>query len=193
MGAGSAICWLLSAPLALAHTDTSGAGSFGSGFKHPWSGLDHMAAMIAVGLWGAQLGLPAKWLLPVVFPLIMAVGGFLGLIGIPLPGVEIGIGVSALLLGVMVAAEAKPKNLAGPAILVGVFGLFHGHAHGTELPAGESGLYYSIGFVAATGLLHGCGIGIGEIGRWRAGRKLLRILGALIAFGGLYFLWHAFR
>jgi urease accessory protein len=186
-----AALWLATAPAAWAHTDTSGAGSFGSGFKHPWSGLDHMAAMVAVGLWGAQLGVPAKWLLPVTFPLIMAVGGFLGLVGIPLPGVEIGIGASALLLGAVVAAELKPKNLVWPAALVGVFGLFHGHAHGTELPAGGSGLFYSVGFVIATGLLHACGIGIGEIGRWAPGKNALRGFGAVIAVAGGYFVWRA--
>jgi len=189
--AATTALWLVAASDASAHVATGGSGSFGSGFMHPWSGLDHMAAMIAVGLWGAQLGAPAIWLLPVTFPLIMAVGGFLGLVGIPLPGVEIGIGASALLLGLMVAAEVKPKNLAWPAVLVGVFGLFHGHAHGTELPAGESGLFYSVGFVIATGVLHACGIGIGEIRRWAPGGKVLRVLGAVIALGGVVFLWRA--
>ena len=106
--------------------------------------------MIAVGLWGAQLGPPALWLLPVTFPMVMAVGGFLGLLGVALPGVEIGIALSALLLGLMVAIEGKPP-LVVAAALVGVFAIFHGHAHGTELPAGQSGLAYSIGFVVATG------------------------------------------
>jgi urease accessory protein len=182
------ILWLVSAPLALAHAGGNSVGGFGSGFKHPWSGLDHIAAMVAVGLWGAQLGAPAIWMLPVAFPLVMAMGGFLGLIGIPLPGVEIGIGASALLLGIAVAFELKPKNLAWAAALVGFFGLFHGHAHGTELPAGENGLTYSLGFVIATGVLHGCGIAIGETRRWIAGATVLRALGAVIAVGGVYFL-----
>jgi urease accessory protein len=149
--------------------------------------------MVAVGLWGAQLGAPAIWLLPVAFPLVMAVGGFLGLLGIPLPGVEIGIGASALLLGLAVAAEFNPKNLAWAAALVGFFGLFHGHAHGTELPPGENGFFYSLGFVIATGVLHGCGIGLGEIRRVTAGAKILRALGAVIALGGVYFLVQAGR
>ncbi|MGC4071555.1 MAG: HupE/UreJ family protein [Nibricoccus sp.] len=191
---GATALWIASAPAAWAHVDTAGAtGGFGSGFKHPWSGLDHVAAMVAVGLWGAQLGKPAIWLLPVTFPLVMAIGGFFGLVGIPLPGVEIGIGVSALLLGTMVAAEVKPKNIAWPAVLVGVFGLFHGHAHGTELPAGENGLYYSLGFVIATGTLHACGIAIGEIHRWASGKIILRVCGAIIALGGVFFLWTAFH
>ena len=93
--------------------------------------------MIAVGLWGAQLGAPAIWLLPVTFPMVMAVGGFIGLVGIPLPGVEIGIALSALLLGLMVASEAKP-SLAIAATIVAFFAIFHGHAHGTKLPAGRA-------------------------------------------------------
>lgn len=184
---------LVLAPAAQAHVEHGEAGGFASGFKHPWSGLDHIAAMIAVGLWGAQLGPPAVWLLPVTFPLIMSVGGFMGLIGIPLPGVEIGIGCSALLLGLMVCLEVKPKNLLWPAVLVGIFGLFHGHAHGTELPPGENGLLYSIGFVIATGTLHACGIAIGLIHRWSAGRTALRVCGATIALGGVYFLVEALR
>ncbi len=185
--------WLVSAPLALAHVNGDATGGFGSGFEHPWSGFDHIAAMVAVGLWGAQLGAPAIWMLPVAFPLVMAVGGFLGLIGVPLPGTEIGIGASALLLGIAVAAEIRPKNLIWAAALVGVFGLFHGHAHGTELPPGENGLFYSLGFVIATGVLHGCGIAIGEIRRWRGGAKVLRMLGVVIALAGVYFLVQAFR
>jgi urease accessory protein len=186
--------WCLTAlPLAQAHIEHGEAGGFSSGFKHPWSGLDHITAMVAVGLWGAQLGLPAIWLLPVVFPLIMAIGGFMGLVGIPLPGTEIGIGLSALALGIMVAAEVKPKHLVGPAILVGIFGLFHGHAHGTELPPGESGLLYSIGFVMATGTLHACGIAIGYIHKWKAGQIAVRVLGGVIAVVGAYFVREAFR
>ena len=187
----AAALWLALTPAAQAHIERGEVGGFASGFKHPWSGLDHIAAMVAVGLWGAQLGAPAIWLLPVTFPMVMAVGGFMGLVGIPLPGVEIGIGLSAFLLGIMVAGEVKPKNLVWPATLVGVFGLFHGHAHGTELPPGQSGLLYSIGFVVATGTLHGCGIAIGVIHRWTTGRKLLRIAGVAIALGGAYFLWMA--
>lgn len=188
---GAAAALLASAPLAQAHIEHGEAGGFASGFHHPWSGLDHIAAMVAVGLWGAQLGAPAIWLLPVTFPLVMSVGGFLGLIGVPLPGVEIGIGLSALLLGLMVCGEVKPKQLWWPAVLVGVFGLFHGHAYGTELPPGQSGLLYSMGFVLATGTLHGCGIALGLVHRWPAGRVALRVGGAVIALGGFYFLWAA--
>jgi urease accessory protein len=171
----------------------SGGGGLGSGFKHPWSGADHVIAMVAVGLWGAQLGKPAIWLLPIVFPLVMAVGGFLGLIEIPLPGVELGIATSGLLLGLMVALAVRPRTLIWPATLVGVFGLFHGHAHGAELPQGGSGLLYSVGFVIATGILHGCGIAIGEVFRYTAGKIVLRLLGALIAMGGAWFVFQTVR
>jgi urease accessory protein len=187
------IAWLACSPAAQAHIQKGEVGGFASGFKHPWSGLDHIAAMVAVGVWGAQLGKPAIWLLPVTFPLIMSVGGFMGLVGIPLPGVEIGIGASAFLLGLMVAFEVRPRHLVWPAVLVGVFGLYHGHAHGTELPPGESGLLYSIGFVVATGTLHACGIAIGEVHRWAAGRNVLRACGAAITLIGVYFLWEAIR
>jgi urease accessory protein len=146
--------------------------------------------MISVGLWGAQLGAPAIWLLPVTFPMVMAFGGFLGLLGVPLPGVEYGIALSAILLGLMVAGEARPA-LWVAAVLVGFFAIFHGHAHGAELPPGQNGLTYSIGFVIATGLLHATGIGIGLAHRWPAGRIALRVAGAAVAAAGLVFLWRA--
>ena len=94
--------------------------------------------MIAVGIWGAQLGNPAMWVLPVTFPMVMSLGAMMGLLGIPLPGIEIGIALSAILLGVMVVGEIRPK-LVIAALFVGFFAIFHGHAHGTELPAGQSG------------------------------------------------------
>ena len=100
------------------------------------------------------MGNPAIWVLPITFPMVMSFGAMMGLLGIPLPGIEIGIAVSAILLGVMVLGEVKPKLIIA-AIMVGVFAIFHGHAHGTELPAGQSGLLYSMGFVIATGILHG--------------------------------------
>ena len=144
-----------------AHIVAGEGEGFLSGFKHPISGLDHILAMVSVGLWGAQLGAPAIWLLPVTFPIVMAFGGFLGLIGVPFPGVEVGIAMSALLLGAAVMTQWRPPLFAAAA-LVGVFALFHGHAHGAELPPGESGLLYSVGFVIATGLLHLIGIAVGD-------------------------------
>ncbi|UCD82156.1 MAG: HupE/UreJ family protein [Desulfobacterales bacterium] len=181
---------LATAVPAFAHVQQGQAQGFLTGVHHPVSGLDHVLAMIAVGLWGAQLGLPAVWLLPVAFPMMMAFGGFLGLLGLPLPGVEIGIALSAMLLGFMVAQEVKP-SLVAAVLIVAFFAVFHGHAHGTELPAGQSGLLYSIGFVAATGLLHGVGIAIGLVHRWQAGRLALRGAGSLVCAAGLYFLVRA--
>jgi len=173
-----------------AHVGSGATGGFLTGLQHPVSGLDHVIAMLAVGLWGAQLGAPAIWLLPVVFPMMMAMGGMLGLMGIPIPGVEIGIAVSAVVLGFMVLAEARLKiQLA--MVIVAFFAMFHGHAHGTELPAGQSGLIYSIGFVAATGCLHGMGIAIGLIHRWQAGRLALRGAGSIVCAAGIYFLVRA--
>jgi len=189
MLAGAALLPLLASPL-LAHTGKGHVAGFLSGFQHPWSGLDHVAAMVAVGIWGAQLGSPAIWVLPVAFPMLMAVGGVLGLLGVPLPGIEIGIALSALFLGVMVLGERRPR-LAVAVAVVGVFALFHGHAHGTELPAGQSALLYSMGFVIGTGTLHGVGIGMGLAHRWPAGKVLLRAAGACIAIAGLVFLWQA--
>jgi urease accessory protein len=182
---------VISAEPLLAHDQFGQAQGFLAGLRHPVSGLDHVFAMIAVGLWGAQLGAPAVWLLPVTFPMVMAVGGFLALGGIPLPGVEIGIAMSALLMGLLVASAAKPP-LAAAAVIVGFFAIFHGHAHGTELPAGQSGLAYSIGFVVATGALHASGIVLGVAHRWRAGEDAVQAAGVVIALGGLAFLWRAF-
>jgi urease accessory protein len=178
---------LLLCESALAHAQKGQAAGFVTGLMHPISGLDHVVAMIAVGLWGAQLGRPAIWVLPVTFPLVMSFGGFLGLIGVPLPGAEIGIALSALLLGLAVATAWRPP-LWVAAVMVGFFAIFHGYAHGTELPPGESGLTYSLGFVMATGCLHAIGIGIGVIHKWPAGRIVLRGLGGLVAAAGVYFL-----
>lgn len=182
---------LLSPAAAAAHVEGSAAGGFLSGVGHPVSGLDHVLAMVAVGLWGAQLGAPAVWILPVAFPMVMAFGGMLGLAGLGLPGVEFGIAVSAVALGGAVLAEARPP-LTVAVLLVGFFAIFHGHAHGTELPEGANGLHYSIGFVVATGFLHAAGIAIGLIHRWPTGRVALRCGGAVVAVVGGYFVLEAF-
>jgi len=175
---------------AFAHAQSGPAAGFLTGFLHPIAGPDHVLAMVAVGLWGAQLGAPAIWLLPVTFPVVMAFGGFLGLLGVPLPGVEVGIAASAILLGAAVMSERRPPLYAAAA-LVGFFAIFHGHAHGTELPPGASGLLYSLGFVVATGCLHAIGIAIGAIHRWPAGRVALRIAGGGVGLAGIFFLWRA--
>ncbi len=161
-----------------------------AGLLHPVSGVDHVLAMVAVGLWGAQLGAPAIWLLPLTFPLVMAFGGALGLMGMPLPGAEIGIALSACVLGLAIVTAWRPALWAAAGI-VGFFAIFHGHAHGTELPAGADALTYSLGFVAATGALHACGIGVGVIQRWRPGQVVLRATGAGVAAAGAASLWRA--
>lgn len=176
---------LLASP-AFAHTGNVGGG-FASGFAHPLFGPDHVVAMVAVGLWGAFLGAPAIWLLPVVFPLVMAFGGALGILGVPIPGIEIGIALSAVALGLMVAGAAKPP-LWFAASIVGAFAIFHGHAHGAELPGDADAVAYSFGFVIATGLLHLCGIAIGLLARWPAGRLVVRGAGGVIALVGVAYL-----
>lgn len=184
------LVWVLCPVAAFAHTGGGEAAGLVSGLRHPVSGLDHVLAMVAVGLWGAQLGKPAVWILPVTFPMVMACGGMLGLLGVNLPGIEVGIALSAIALGFMVLREAKP-NLWAAALLVGFFAIFHGHAHGTELPPGANGLLYSLGFVVATGVLHAVGIGIGAIHRWPTGRVALRVAGGVVMAGGGVFLWRA--
>jgi urease accessory protein len=181
--------WLVlaSGNCVFAHGDGDIRGGFASGISHPIRGLDHVVAMLAVGLWGAQLGAPAIWVLPIAFPLVMAFGAAMSLMGFPLPGVEIGIAFSAIVLGLMVLIESRPP-LAVSLSLVAVFALFHGHAHGGELPHGESGLAYSLGFVLGTGLLHAVGIGIGCLGHWSWGKNCLRAAGALVMVSGVYFL-----
>lgn len=177
---------LLAAPAA-AHSEGGLAGGFASGFLHPVGGPDHVVAMVAVGLWGAFLGAPSIWLLPVTFPLVMAVGGALGVLGLPLPMVEEGIAASALVLGLMVALAVRPP-LWVAAVIVGFFALFHGHAHGTELPEAADAVAYSVGFVIATGLLHLAGIALGLLVASRVGRIAVRTAGAAIALAGLAFL-----
>ena len=172
---------------ASAHAETGTVGGFISGFKHPINGLDHIVAMVAVGLWGAFLGGRAMWLLPVVFPMVMAFGGALGVMGVPLPGIEVGIAISGVCLGLMVCLAAKPP-LWVAAVLVGVFAIFHGHAHGTELPQAANPIAYSLGFVIATGLLHLGGIASGLLTRWPAGRAAVRAAGAGIAALGVAFM-----
>ncbi len=173
--------------VALAHEEVGVAAGFVSGFLHPLFGLDHVVAMVAVGLLGAIMGPPALWLLPVVFPLVMAFGGMLGVIGLPLPGIEIGIALSGIVLGLLVAFAIRPKVWFA-AILVGAFAIFHGHAHGTELPEAASPLAYGVGFVVATGMLHLGGIAIGLLFRWPAGALVVRTAGLVIAAVGVYFL-----
>lgn len=177
---------LAAASQASAHEAAGAVSGFAEGLVHPLFGPDHVVTMVAVGLWGAFLGVPAIWLLPVVFPLVMAAGGAAGVAGVPIPSAELGIAVSAIMLGLMVGLAARPP-LAVAGLLVGAFAVFHGQAHGTELPAAADPLAYSAGFVVATGFLHLVGIGFGTFARWPAGRVALRAAGGVIAAAGVAF------
>ena len=170
-----------------AHIVQGGAGGFGSGFEHPLTGLDHFLAMFAVGLWGAQMGGRPVWTLPVTFPLIMVLGGFLGIAGVPLPGVEIGIALSIIALGLAVAFAWHPPEWVA-LLLISIFAICHGYAHGAELPVAADPADFAIGFVVATGLIHVFGVGVGLLLGRPFGGKLARALGVLILIGGLGFL-----
>ena len=185
------ILFLVATASAQAHSEGGEAGGFISGFTHPLFGADHIVAMVAVGLWGAFLGAPAVWLLPVIFPTVMAFGGALGVLGVPLPAIETGIALSGIVLGLMVLLATKPPIWVA-AVLVGIFAIFHGHAHGTELPTSANPMTYSIGFVISTGLLHLSGIALGLLTRFPWGIPLVRGCGGVIACVGLGFLLHWF-
>ena len=170
---------------AFAHAEggTAGAG-FLTGFLHPLRGLDHVLAMLAVGMWGAQLGRPAIWVLPVAFPQVMALGGVAGILGVPLAGIELGVTVSVVVLGTMIALDRRPPLWAA-LVIVSFFAVFHGYAHGAELPGKTGAVAYSAGFVTATGLIHLTGIGIGFVVKLPHGVKMLRAGGSAIAAAGL--------
>jgi urease accessory protein len=183
----AAVVGLLLVPTS-AWAHTGGIGGFGAGFLHPLGGLDHILAMLAVGMWGAQLGAPALWVLPIAFPMVMALGGVAGIVGLPLPGVELGITLSVVVLGAMIALDRRPP-LWVAALLVGCFAVFHGYAHGVELPGQASAVPYSAGFVTATGLIHLTGIAIGLVVGLPYGARLLRIGGSAISAAGLVLAW----
>lgn len=181
---------VIAATPGFAHDESGVEGGFRAGLSHPLLGLDHLLAMVAVGLWGATLGRPLIVALPVIFPVVMVAGGLLGIAGVAMPPIEAGIALSVMLLGVAIAAAYKaPVWLA--CLLVAVFGLFHGYAHGQELPVASDPVAYGLGFVLATGGLHVAGIGIGVLNRWPALRIAIRILGAGIALAGCWFLYGA--
>lgn len=169
-----------------AHPETNTVGGFLAGIEHPLTGLDHIVAMVAVGLWGAYLGAPAMWLLPVVFPLVMAFGGGIGVLGGPMLGVETTIAVSDIVLGLVVVLAARPP-LWVAAVIVGFFAFFHGYSHGVELPHTANPFTYAAGFVVATGLLHLAGISIGLLTRWPWGQIVVRTLGGAITVIGFAF------
>ena len=183
----SAAVLLASGPAA-AHTEAGVPGGLVSGFLHPLGGWDHLVAMVAVGLWGAQLGRPGIWVLPVCFPAVMALGGVAGVLGVPLPATELVIALSAVVLGLAVAMAVRVPFWAAAAV-VGVFAVFHGYAHGSEMPGASNALAYGVGFVSATGMLHAAGILAGVLTRWPAGVWAVRALGVGIAgLGGVFLL-----
>lgn len=175
---------------AIAHFDSSLAGGFGAGVRHPLSGPDHLLAMVAVGLWGAFLGRPLIYLLPIIFPTVMAFGGAMGMAHVPMPPVEIGIALSVLLLGGAIALALKPPIWAA-ASMVGAFAIFHGYAHGSELPSIADPIAFSVGFVLATGSLHIAGIALGSIADRPGGTGIVRTIGGAIAACGIWFLYQA--
>ncbi len=173
--------------VALAHTGVGETSGFLHGFAHPVSGLDHVLAMVMVGVFAYQLGSRALWLVPTTFVLVMALGGTLGIVGISVPYVEVGIALSVLVLGAIVALGVKAPTAVAMGT-VGLFAIFHGHAHGVEMPEDAGGLAYAAGFMIATGSLHFVGISIGlVIGKVeeRYGQIALRSTGAAAALAGV--------
>ncbi|MBF0589097.1 MAG: HupE/UreJ family protein [Magnetococcales bacterium] len=159
---------------------------FMAGLGHPVLGYDHLLAMVSVGMLSAQMGGRAIWTVPAAFVSVMVLGGVLGLAGMPLPGVEYGIALSILGLGIAIASEKKLPTLVAM-IAVGIFAIFHGHAHGTEIPKMALPLWYVLGFMTGTSILHLVGVGIGwATGRMKHGHEMLRFAGAGIATIGLY-------
>lgn len=175
---------------ACAHAGTGLAGGFDMGFAHPLTGFDHLLAMISVGLWGAVLGRPLIYALPVVFPLVMVLGAVAGMLAIPLPATELGIALSVVVLGTCIALSVRAPVWAA-ALIVSAFAIFHGYAHGRELPSAADPVGYSAGFVLATGLLHVFGIGVGFVNDRPRGAAVTRGIGGFIGAAGLWFLVRA--
>jgi urease accessory protein len=178
---------LLSAA-AQAHSDQTSTGGFMAGYLHPLTGLDHLLAMVAVGIWGATLGAPLIWALPVAFPFMMLVGGVLAIFGVPVPHVELGVAISVLVLGAAIAMRWRAP-LAVAIAIVAFFGLLHGYAHGSELPGSAAPAAYAAGFVVSTGLLHLAGISFGTLDKTKHGPLVLRAAGAIIAVTGAWLIW----
>jgi urease accessory protein len=173
---------------ALAHIVQGPLTGFGGGFAHPLTGLDHFLAMFAVGVWGAQMGGRSVWTLPVAFPLVMTIGGIVGMAGVVLPLVEIGIALSILVLGLAIAFKWHPIEIV-QLCLIAIFAVCHGYSHGVELPEAADPAAYAAGFVVATGMIHICGIVVGLLLSKPLQGRLARGLGGAIAAGGAYYLF----
>jgi urease accessory protein len=172
---------------AFAHVGIGEASGWAHGMLHPFLGLDHLCAMLAVGLWAKQLGGRAVWCVPLTFVCVMVLGGLLGIASIPLPFIEAGILLSLLVLGLLIAAAIQLPFFVC-VVIVAIFALFHGYAHGVEMPQSMSGLTYALGFMLSTTVLHAIGIAIAT-GLTKVGRsQWLRLIGGLIAMlgGALY-------
>ena len=183
---------LLAPSVAFAHPGHGEGSSLVAGFTHPFNGIDHLLAMTAVGLFAAHIGGRALWTVPATFVAVMALGGMLGAAGVSLPFVETAIALSVLVFGVMILSGMAPPVLAAM-VLVGLFAIFHGHAHGSEMPVDSYGIVYGAGFMVATALLHGLGIALGlairrfdEVPRRRAMQACgvaVGIIGAALTIG----------
>jgi urease accessory protein len=182
----AALAVILAPRMAIAHVGVGPTHDLMHGLEHPLTGVDHILAMFAVGLWAAQRGGRAIWLVPLVFILVMTLGGAMGMSGIAIPFVEQGIVVSVIMLGLFVAAAVRLPLPASIAI-VGLFALVHGHAHGAEIPASASGMSYVLGFALATALLHAAGISFTLLTQRFNSSQLVRLAGAGIAACGIYF------
>ena len=170
---------------ALAYAHVGEAGGFGHGVLHPFSGLDHLCAMVAVGLWAAQMGGRSLWVVPLTFVSAMVVGGALGISGVGLPFIEQGIILSVLMLGVLIAAAIRlPLGLSSG--MVGLFALFHGYAHGAEMPVSAIAMDYAFGFVMATAALHMIGIFCGAGMQRLLNKRAIPVAGAGIALFGVH-------
>lgn len=182
---GAIILGLCMSTPALAHISEEGLkGGFISGYVHPLFGWDHVAAMVAVGIWGAFLGDRAVWTLPIVFPFVMVVGGILGMLGVPIPFIVPGIAFSSIIIGLAIAFKWRaPLTVA--MIIVGLFAIFHGYAHGQNLPAASNPIAFAIGFVLGSGTLHLIGIVFSLVDRYKWGTKVLQACGVIIALVGV--------
>jgi urease accessory protein len=179
VGAWLLLYGLAAAP-AWAHFREVGEGGWSDGFAHPFSGIDHILCMVAVGIWAVQIGRHALWLLPASFTVLMAGGAVLGGVGIVLPGADDGVALSVTVLGVLLAVAARPRLLTGGAVVAG-FGLVHGYVHGVEMPATAQPLLYALGFVVATLVLQLTGIAFGLAAQSPLGQRLLPIGAAAVA------------
>jgi len=175
-------------PMLFMHPEMGQASGFWHGFSHPLTGLDHVLAMLAIGIWAVQVGGKAIWAIPLSFVGMMIVGGIIGMSGVKIPYVETGIVMSVMVLGVLIVASARLPLLAGM-LIAGIFALFHGHSHGTEIPETAMGITYSIGFAMSTLLLHLSGIGLALFAGKKIKVQLLRYVGASIAVAGILMLF----